>query len=149
MSTYRPTWVEIDLDAIRHNVAVLADLVAPAALMAVVKADAYGHGAAPVARAALDAGAHALGVALVEEGVQLRDAGIEAPILVLSEPAPDAAVEVVARELTPVVYTESGIDALAKAVADSGRAPFAVHLKVDTGMHRVGAAPEDVVELAR
>ena len=149
MSTYRPTWVEIDLDAIRHNVAVLADLVAPAALMAVVKADAYGHGAAPVARAALDAGAHALGVALVEEGVQLRDAGIDAPILVLSEPAPDAALEVVARELTPVVYTERGIDALAKAVVDSGGAPFGVHLKVDTGMHRVGAAPEDVVNLAR
>ena len=149
MSTYRPTWVEIDLDAIRHNVAVLAKVVAPAAVMAVVKADAYGHGAVQVAEAALDAGAHALGVALVEEGVRLRDAGIDAPILVLSEPAPDAAAEVVARELTPVVYTEAGIDALAKAVTESGLSPFGVHLKVDTGMHRVGAAVNDVVSLAR
>ncbi len=148
MSTYRPTWVEIDLDAIRHNVAVLAKVVAPAAVMAVVKADAYGHGAGPVAEAALDAGAHALGVALVEEGVRLRDAGIDAPILVLSEPAPDAAAEVVARELTPVVYTEPGIDALAKAVTESGLAPLGVHLKVDTGMHLVGAAANVVGSLA-
>ena len=148
MSTYRPTWVEIDLGAIRHNVAVMRDLVAPAAVMAIVKADAYGHGAVPVANAALEAGASALGVALVEEGVHLRDAGIDAPILVLSEPAPDAAAEVVARGLTPVVYTEAGIDALARAVTDEGRAPLGVHLKVDTGMHRVGATPNDVVALA-
>ena len=148
MSSYRPTWVEIDLGAIRHNVNVLSELVAPAALMAIVKADAYGHGAVPVARAALEAGASALGVALVEEGVHLRDAGIDAPILVLSEPAPDAATEVVARALTPVVYTEVGIDALAKAVTEEGRGPLGVHLKVDTGMHRVGVAADDVVALA-
>ena len=148
MSTYRPTWVEIDLGAIRHNVTVLSARVAPAAVMAIVKADAYGHGAVLVARAALQAGANALGVALVEEGVHLRDAGIDAPILVLSEPAPDAATEVVARALTPVVYTEAGIDALAKAVTDEGREPLGVHLKIDTGMHRVGAAADDVVSLA-
>ena len=148
MSTYRPTWVEIDLDAIGHNVEVLGKLVAPAALMAVVKADAYGHGAVPVALAALRAGAAALGVALVEEGVELRDAGVEVPILVLSEPATEAAPEVVARRLTPVVYTEVGIDALAKSVADQGADPLGVHLKVDTGMHRVGAPPERVGALA-
>ena len=91
VSSYRPTRVEIDLDAIRHNVGVLRDLVAPAAVLAVVKADAYGHGAVPVARAAVEAGASALGVALVEEGVELRDAGIDAPILVLSEPRAEAA----------------------------------------------------------
>src|SRR6476619_4712110 len=149
MSAYRPTWVEIDLDAIGHNVEVLGRLVAPAALMAVVKADAYGHGAVPVAQAALRAGAAALGVALVEEGVELRDAGIDAPILVLSEPATEAAPEVVARRLTPVVYTEAGIDVLAKAVADQGADPLDVHLKVDTGMHRVGAHPSDAVALAQ
>ncbi len=148
MSTYRPTWVEIDLAAIRHNVASICDMVAPAAVLAVVKADAYGHGMVPVARAALDAGAAAFGVALVEEGVRLRDAGIDVPILVLSEPAAAGAAEVVARELTPVVYTEAGIDSLAKAVADAGAAPLGVHLKVDTGMHRVGCAGEDVVRLA-
>ena len=149
LSAYRPTRVEIDLDAIRHNVGVLRALVEPAVVMAVVKADAYGHGAVPVARAAVEAGAASLGVALVEEGVELRDAGIDAPILVLSEPRPEAAGEVVARRLTPVVYTEAGIDVLAKAVADQGADPLDVHLKVDTGMHRVGAHPSDAVALAQ
>jgi alanine racemase len=149
LSSYRPTRVEIDLDAIRHNVGVLRALVAPAEVLAVVKADAYGHGAVPVARAAIDAGAAALGVALVEEGVELRDAGIDAPILVLSEPRAEAAHEVVARRLTPVVYTEAGIDALAKAVADHGAEPLDVHLKVDTGMHRVGVQPDAAVALTR
>jgi alanine racemase len=135
----RPVWGEVDLDAVRANVRVLADLARPAALLAVVKADAYGHGAVPVARAALEAGATWLGVALVEEGAALRDAGIDAPILVLSEPAPAAADAVVANALTPVVYTPAGIEALAKAVVAAGRdTPLRVHLKVDTGMHRAG-----------
>jgi alanine racemase len=150
-SQFRPTWVEIDLGAVRANVAELVRLVAPAVVLAVVKADAYGHGAVPVARAALAAGAHSLGVALVEEGVQLRAAGIDAPILVLSEPPRDAAAAVVAHRLTPVVYTAVGIDALAKAVvdADAPQGPLPVHLKVDTGMHRVGVLPAAAVELAR
>jgi alanine racemase len=88
---HRPVWAEVDLDAVRTNVRALADAAAPAALMAVVKADGYGHGAVPVARAALDAGASWLGVALVEEGAELRGAGIDAPVLVLSEPPPAAA----------------------------------------------------------
>ena len=67
----------------------------------------------------------------------------------LSEPRPEAATEVVARRLTPVVYTESGVDALAKAVADQGAEPLAVHLKVDTGMHRVGVHPADAAAFAR
>jgi alanine racemase len=143
-------WSEVDLDAIRANVAALRALAAPAALLAVVKANGYGHGAVPVARAALAAGATWLGVARVEEGEQLREAGIDAPIMLLSEPSPRVAERVVAAELTPVVYTEAGIDALAKAVADSGRpAPLDVHLKVDTGMHRVGCAPDDALALAR
>lgn len=147
MSTYRPTWAEVDLGAIAHNVAVLSDAVAPAAVLAVVKADGYGHGAVPVARAALAAGATALGVALVEEGVEVRAAGIDAPVLVLSEPPVDAAVEVVAHRLTPVVYTEAGVVALAKAVADLGVEPLPVHVKVDTGMHRVGVGEDAVLEL--
>jgi alanine racemase len=147
---FRAAWVEIDLGAVRENVVALARLAAPAQVLAVVKADGYGHGAVPVARAALDAGATWLGVALVEEGVALREAGIDAPILVLSEPAPEAASAVVAHRLTPVVYTEGGIDALAKAVVDGGAGdPLPVHLKVDTGMHRVGVAPEDAPALAR
>jgi alanine racemase len=145
----RAVWSEVDLDAIRTNVAGLCSVAAPAALLAVVKANGYGHGAVPVARAALDAGAGWLGVARVEEGEQLRDAGIDAPIMLLSEPAPRVATRVVAAKLTPVVYTEPGIDALAKAVAGSGRdSPLDVHLKVDTGMHRVGCAPDDALALA-
>jgi alanine racemase len=145
---YRPVWAEIDLDAVRANVRALAGVASPAALMAVVKADGYGHGAVQVARAALDAGAQWLGVALVEEGAELRAAGIDAPVLVLSEPPPPAAPAVVALGLTPVAYTRPGIDALAKAVADSGADPLPVHLKVDTGMHRVGCAVADACGLA-
>jgi alanine racemase len=146
----RSVWSEVDLDAIRANVAALAAAASPAALLAVVKANGYGHGAVPVARAALTAGASWLGVARVEEGEQLRDAGIGAPIMVLSEPVPWVAARVVDARLTPVVYTDAGIDALAKAVADSGRGvPLDVHLKVDTGMHRVGCAPDDALTLAR
>jgi alanine racemase len=145
----RAVWSEVDLDAIRANVRALRDLAAPAELLAVVKANGYGHGAVPVARAALAAGATWLGVARVDEGEQLRAAGVDGPVMLLSEPAPRVADRVVAQRLTPVVYTEPGIDALAKAVADDGRAePLAVHLKVDTGMHRVGCSPEEAVALA-
>ncbi|MDQ1478945.1 MAG: alanine racemase [Actinomycetota bacterium] len=149
MDALRPVWAEVDLAAVRANVRTLRALVAPATVCAVVKADAYGHGAVAVSKAAIDAGAACLAVALVEEGVQLRDAGIDAPILVLSEPVPAAAETVVAHRLTPVVYTATGIDALAKAALTLGaRDPVAVHLKVDTGMHRVGCDPADAVALA-
>ncbi len=101
-------------------------------------------------RAALGAGASGLGVALVEEGVQLREAGIDAMVLVLSEPVAEAAETVVEHRLTPVVYTGGGIEALAKAVSSTESAdPLDVHLKIDTGMHRVGCAPEHAAELAR
>jgi alanine racemase len=147
MTSLRPAWTEIDLGAIGANTRALAKFAAPAQLLAVVKADGYGHGAVPVARAALDAGATCLGVALVEEGVELRDAGIESRILLLSEAAPGAAETVVAQRLTPVVYTSNGVEALAKAVADAGAESLPVHLKIDTGMHRVGCSPDDVAAL--
>ncbi|MGZ6954055.1 MAG: alanine racemase [Acidimicrobiia bacterium] len=147
---FRAAWVEIDLGAVRDNVAALVRFAAPAQVLAVVKADGYGHGAVPIARAALEAGATWLGVALVEEGVELRHAGIGGPVLVLSEPAPEAAAAVVEHDLTPVVYTAGGIDSLAKAVVDLGTdVTVPVHLKVDTGMHRVGASPEEAVALAQ
>jgi alanine racemase len=148
-TAYRPVWAEIDLAAVRANVRELRMHCAPAGLLAVVKADGYGHGAVPVARAALEADAIGVGVALVEEGIELRDAGIDAPILVLSEPVPEAAASVVGYGLTPVVYTLAGVDALAKAVADRGaRDRLGVHLKVDTGMHRVGCRTDDAIDLA-
>lgn len=144
---FRPAWAEIDLEALRHNVRFIAERVAPAEVCAVVKADGYGHGAVEVARAVLEAGARSLAVALVEEGVALRDAGIDAPILLLSEPTADAAVEVVARRLTPTLYSAGGVDAFGAAAHSAS--PLGVHLKVDTGMHRVGADPTTAVHLAR
>ena len=148
MTELRPVWAEVDLAALRFNVAELCRIVAPARVLAVVKADGYGHGAVATGRAAVEAGAAMLGVALVEEGVELREAGIDAPILVLSEPVAAAATTVVAAGLTPAVYTAAGIEALAKAVVERDAAPLPVHLKVDTGMHRVGAAPEAAHALA-
>ncbi len=121
----RPAWAEVDLGAIRHNAAVLAAEVRPARLCAVVKAAGYGHGAPEVARAALEGGAEWLAVALVEEGRELRAAGIDAPVLVLSEPAPSAMQEVVEYSLTPTLYTAVGLDALQSAVgATAAAAPF-------------------------
>lgn len=144
MTRYRPTVVQVDLDAIRHNVRTVKPPTAE--FMAVVKADGYGHGDAPVARAALEAGASWIGVALVEEGIGLREAGIEAPILVLSEFPPGSDADALAAGLTPTLYTTDGLDRLA-AAAKRLDAPPAVHVKVDTGMHRVGLyPPEDASE---
>ena len=118
----RWAWAEIDHDAIRHNVAVLRRAVAPSAVWAVVKADGYGHGAIDVAASALAAGAEGLCVALVDEGVELRRAGIDAPILLLSEqPLADVA-RIVEHRLTPTVYTRPYIDALAALDVDGRRA---------------------------
>ncbi|MGH9032779.1 MAG: alanine racemase [Acidimicrobiia bacterium] len=148
----RRVWGEVDLGALRGNVARLCETAAPAQLLAVVKANGYGHGAHEVARAAVDAGARWLGVATVWEGVELtrRRPRLPVPILVLSEPTNTVAAEaVVARGLTPVVYTLPGIERLAKAMVDVGaRDPLPVHLKVDTGMHRVGCVPDEAVVLA-
>jgi alanine racemase len=138
----------VDLEAIAHNVGVLRRAAAPAQVWAVVKADAYGHGAVPVARAALAAGATGLCVALVQEGVELRRAGIDGPVLVLSEQPPGQLGELVAAGLSATVYRPGAIAALAAAARSLGARNVPVHLKIDTGMHRVGAAPGDAVGLA-
>jgi alanine racemase len=138
VTRFRPTVAEVDLDAVRHNVRTLKP--ARAELLAVVKGDGYGHGDVPVARAALEAGASRLGVALVEEGVRLRDHGISAPIHVLSEFPPGSEKDALAAGLTPTVYTPEGLDALVEASETLDRA-VGVHLKLDTGMHRVGLWP--------
>jgi alanine racemase len=139
----RPAWAEIDLAAVAHNASVLSRLVAPAELCAVVKAHGYGHGAPAVARAALAGGARRLAVALVDEGVELREHGVSAPVLLLSECGAEVAATALAHGLTPTLYSPEGIAAFADAARDAGR-PVPVHVKVDTGMHRVGAAPEDL-----
>ena len=140
----RWAWAEIDLGAIEDNVAVLRDLVAPSELWAVVKADGYGHGAVDVARVALRAGASQLCVALAQEGAELRDAGIDAPVLVLSAQPAEEAETLVRRHLAATVAAPEHVDALVAA----GARDHPVHLKVDTGMRRVGCEPDDAVAVA-
>jgi alanine racemase len=113
----------------------------------VVKANGYGHGAVPVARAALEGGAEWLGVALVEEGIALRDGGIDAPVLVLTEFPPGSERDAFEANLTPSLYTFDGLRRLSE-VRPASRTKTGVHVKVDTGMHRVGAAEADAVALA-
>jgi alanine racemase len=144
----RPTRAEIDLGAIRANVETACGLAgAGVEVMAVVKADAYGHGALPVAQAALEAGASWLGVAIPEEGIWLREAGIEARILVLG-PAPPEQADLVVRHGLDQCVTEVGqAETLNRAARRAGQ-PAAVHLKVDTGMRRVGVSPAEVLPAA-
>lgn len=142
----RPSHVEVNLNAIRNNAATLVEAVAPAMLCAVVKADGYGHGDVPVAEMALEGGAEWLAVALVEEGIRLREAGIDVPILLLSEPNVEDAPLVVKWNLVPTVYRQSFVDTLTATVGEDTVLPL--HLKVDTGMHRVGASLDDALELA-
>jgi alanine racemase len=133
---HRPTVATVDLEAIRHNVRLL--MPPRAEFMAVVKANGYGHGANAEAGAALEAGPTWIGVALVEEGVALRNAGIEAPVLVLTEFPPGSEREALAAKLTPSLYTREGLARLSRSVSGP---PLPVHVKIDTGMHRVGIAP--------
>ena len=133
-------WAEVDLGAIRHNVRILMHCAPNASLMAVVKADAYGHGAVPVARAVLEAGAHCLAVATAEEGAELRQAGITAPILVLTGLLPDEFA--LSAEHRLQVTAHSILSAKRVAACPSLEA----HLKINTGMNRWGIAPAEVGE---
>jgi alanine racemase len=140
----------IDLDAVRANVRTIAAQVAPASVMAVVKADAYGHGALPVARAALDGGASWLGTADLDEAVALRAAGIEAPLLAWLHDPEAAFAPAVLHDIDLGVSSAAQVRAIGACAEAAGR-PAAVHLKIDTGLSRNGVAPEawvEVVELA-
>lgn len=143
----RWAWAEVHTGLISHNVAVVAQRTAPVQVWAVVKANGYGHGAIQVANAALAGGATGLCVAIVDEGVALRRAGITAPILLLSEQPAELADLIVGYQLTPTVTTTRGAAVLA-ASASAADQTVKIHIKVDTGMHRVGVAPNEVVSLA-
>ena len=144
----RPTRAEIDLSAIAANVAVARRLAGPQTqVMAVVKADAYGHGAVPVARTVLDAGATWLGVATPEEAVPLRATGATARILVLGPIRPEQADLVAAHDLDQCVSDPGQVEALDRAARTHGRV-LALHLKVDTGMGRVGLPPREARQAA-
>jgi alanine racemase len=142
----RPAWVEINLAAIRHNVREVRRLVGPTPdIMAVVKAEAYGHGAVPVAKAAIAAGASWLGVALTEEGIALRAAGLTVPILILGPIQPDQVKPVVEYGLTAALCNWEAAVAMSREAGRTGKIAMA-HLKVDTGMGRIGIGPSMAVE---
>lgn len=142
-----PRWVQVDLDAIMHNVQVVKALLKPETrLMAVVKADAYGFGAAEVSRAVLEAGAHMLGVTTVDEGVELRKQGIEAPILVFAPFFPEELRTAAAWDLTGTVTDLNLLDLNLLEEIYSVGSPGKVHIKVNTGMNRLGISPEQLVE---
>ena len=145
----RWAWIEIDQSAIRHNTLEAKKAIRPGCrLMAVVKADAYGHGAVPCAHTALAAGANCLAVATVEEAVELRVAGVDAPLLILAEPPISSVSLLLAYDILPAVYTAEFALAYAE-VADTHnmKAPF--HLAVNSGMNRIGVRAEEVVEFMR
>lgn len=131
-------WVEIDLKAIEHNIAALRRSIGPdIRLLVAVKANAYGHGADEVARTALQSGATDLGVARIEEGLALRQAGIEAPILIFGYTHADFTPQLLANDLIPTVHSLENAKDLAAAAQAQGR-EMAVHIKIDTGMGRLG-----------
>jgi len=147
MNSQRWAWAQIDRGALRHNVATLAAHLAPQQLWAVVKADAYGHGAVECARIALQSGAHGLCVALVQEGIELRQAGINAPILIMSEQPEEQFRDIISYGLIATLYNESTIVRFARTASEL-EIMASVHVKVDSGMHRVGAQPDNVVRVA-
>jgi len=142
-TSIRPTVAEIDLGAVQRNLGRVRQAIGPAVgVFGVVKADAYGHGAVPVARA-LEPLCEALAVSLVEEGLELRAAGIRSPILVLGAYYNRHQDEVVSERLTPVVYDREQLERFAAAGKRLGRR-VDVHLKVDTGMSRLGVTPAEL-----
>src|SRR5262245_2718799 len=148
MPFFRPTLCEIDLSALRHNFRELKKRAQGLEMMAVVKANAYGHGALPVSRLLEAEGAARLGVASVEEGIELRRGGLSIPILCLGGPLGATAADVFEYGLTPVVFNEEGIDTLVSSNAEGDR-PLEVQLKVDTGMGRLGVRPEELPSLLK
>jgi alanine racemase len=143
------TWAEIDLDAIAHNARLLkAGAGVGCELMVAVKANAYGHGAIPVSRAALAGGASRLAVSRTEEGIELRRAGIDAPILLLGYTLPGESDAIVRWNLTPTVNSQPQARSLSRAATAQDRA-LPIHVKVDTGMSRYGLLPDEVLAFVR
>ncbi|MBQ3339277.1 MAG: alanine racemase [Atopobiaceae bacterium] len=143
----RWAWVEIDLAALRRNTHTFKSLLARGVkLMAVVKADAYGHGAIPCAKTMLSSGADQLAVSTVDEGVELREGGIDAPILILSEPPIDSVDVLIAYDLMPSVFTSDFALVYGESAAAAGKVGR-YHLAIDTGMTRTGIRWDEVCDL--
>jgi alanine racemase len=139
--SFRPTRATIDLTALRSNLAYIRSQQPGAALCGVVKADAYGHGAVPLAKILEEEGIAWLAVSLVEEGIELRHAGILSPILVLSAPLRGAVDALIKFRLTPTVFSLEQLDTL---INESDGRALSYHLKVDSGMHRLGLSRTEV-----
>ncbi len=145
----RPTRAEIDLEAVRHNLRVVRKHAGGARVWAVIKADGYGHGAPAVARTLERAQVDGFCVAILEEAIELREAGIGAPILVMGGHYGNAHEEVIARGLIPVVHDIEQIAAFARLVRNAiTDGPIDVHLKVDTGMARLGVSMRALPDVA-
>lgn len=143
----RPVWAEIDLDALAHNVRTLADLASPARTCAVLKANAYGHGAVAIASTVLEAGASSLAVVCVDEGEELRRAGIEAPILVLGFSPASEAERIVDLHLTPTVCSMQVALALSRFASERGHVQK-VHVELESGLNRYGLPLDALVPFA-
>ncbi|HEX2874466.1 MAG TPA: alanine racemase [Polyangiaceae bacterium] len=144
----RPTRAEVNLANLRHNLRVMQRTAGGAEVWAVLKADGYGHGAKGVARTLERAGATGICVALLEEGIELREAGIRVPILITGGYYGRAFGEVLRHSLTPVLHDPAQVEELADEVRYSGAEPASVHVKIDTGMSRLGVLPRDVPKMA-
>ena len=142
----RPAWAEISASAIAHNVRAVKTLLGDTLLCAVVKANGYGHGAQLTAKAVLAGGADSLAVAIVDEGIELRGSGVSAPILLLAEIPPDTILDALTHSLTLTVGSLEGATAAVSAAEKLGGI-HRVHLKIDTGMHRMGVDPSSVDEV--
>lgn len=144
----RPAWLEVDLDALRYNTEMIQQMVGPTTRQAaIVKGNAYGHGAVPVSRACMEAGAAMLCVAIADEAVELRDAGITAPVLVLGPPDPEEAEIYITRDIISTVSSIEHAQMLADAAERLDRAAK-LHIKLDSGMGRHGARADIVEDLA-
>ncbi len=145
----RPTWIAVDLGAIDHNIRRIRQRLSPSTeLLAVVKAHGYGHGAVPVSKAALAAGARMLGVTCLDEALEIREAGITADVLMLGYTPPWQASTVVAQQVCVSAFDPELLESLATAARALGQ-PARVHLKVDTGMSRFGPLLKDFTALAQ
>ena len=147
MAHHRATRAEINLKAFKHNLQNLKTILDPnTGIMAVIKADAYGHGAIPCAKAAVESGVDFLGAGVIEEGIELRENGITDPILILGSIFADEAADLVRHNLSTILCTPSLAEALSKEGEKQGKT-VNLHIKVDTGMNRLGVHPENLLAL--
>ena len=155
MAHHRATFAEINLKAFKHNLQNLRAITEPSTglgpatgIMAVIKADAYGHGAIPCAKAAIDIGVEYLGAGIIEEGIELRENNITEPILILGSIFPDEVADLVRHNFATILCTPHLAQALAKEAEKQGKT-VNVHIKVDTGMNRLGVLPENLLPLIK